>query len=81
MSKLGLEEKANNLIKAFEHFEIDAKIVAVTVSKNIATFEFVTYKRQRILEILNLAEEIRYFAREDKLRVVLSGYGENKFGV
>ena len=81
MSKFGLEEKANNLIKAFEHFEIDAKIVAVTVSKNIATFEFVTYKRQRILEILNLAEEIRYFAREDKLRVVLSGYGENHFGV
>ena len=81
MSKLGLEEKANNLIKAFEHFEIDAKIVAVTVSKNIATFEFVTYRRQRILEILNLAEEIRYFAREDKLRVVLSGYGENHFGV
>ena len=81
MSKFGLEEKANNLIKAFEHFEIDAKIVAVTVSKNIATFEFVTYKRQRILEILNLAEEIRYFAREDKLRIVLSGYGENHFGV
>ena len=81
MSKFGLEEKANNLIKAFEHFEIDAKIVAVTVSKNIATFEFVTYKRQLILEILNLAEEIRYFAREDKLRVVLIGYGENHFGV
>ncbi len=81
MSKFGLEEKAKNLIKAFEHFEIDTKIVAVTVSKNIATFEFVTYKRQRILEILNLAEEIRYFAREDKLRVVLSGYGENHFAV
>lgn len=81
MAKFGLEEKAKNLIKALEHFEIDAKVVAVTVSKNIATFEFVTYKRQRILEILNLAEEIRYFAREDKLRVVLSGYGENHFGV
>lgn len=81
MAKFGLEEKAKNLIKALEHFEIDAKVVAVMVSKNIATFEFVTYKRQRILEILNLSEEIRYFAREDKLRVVLSGYGENHFGV
>ena len=81
MSKFGFEEKTKKVVKAFEHFEIQVKIVAATISKNILTLELTAFKRQRVLDILHLTPEIRYFVGEDNLRITLTGYDENHFGV
>lgn len=81
MSRFGFEEKADKLVRAFNHFDVEVKVVAVTVARRVITFELKTRRCQKTIDILNLASEIRYFTNEEKLRIVLDGYGENRFGV